>query len=738
MNRPLTRRAFIVAGAAAGGGLLLGTARGAFAAESAREFNPWLTIGPDGGVTVMITTPEIGNGVASQAAMLVAEELGSDWRRMAVAYASPAREVREKIGYGAAGGNVAWFGGRSMLPDRMKLLLQIGASARERLKAAAALRWKVPASDIAVADGELVHGASGRRLGFGAVAADAAAIRLADEPALKDPSAWTLVGKTATPRLGLADIVTGRTRYGIDVRRPGMVYAALRQSPVQGGRLRRFDAAAVRRMPGVLAVVAVEPGPRAGTAGKEPMGGVPFASTAQAAVAVVAEHYWQARKALDALPVEWEPGAGAARADTAAVYAAAEAALGDDRGKVALTRGDLAAAAGGGRTVEAQYRTPYCDHAPMEPLNATALFSGDGIEVWHGGQQSAQGLWVAADEAGLPLERALYHQTSVGGAFGRRIFGDDARMAVAVARQVPGRPVQLIWSREEMTRQGRYRPLVAARLAATLGADGRPATLRCEVAQGQGFPTIGLTDSPYLGRLIPNVEVTSRTLDMHLLTGSFRGPSYNSYAFVIESFIDECARAAGADPLQYRLDLLADWPDAGWRRSLEVAADKAGWGKKLPKGRGQGIAVANWGGFGRPQAGTTVAAVADVEVAGDGELRVRRLDLAFDCGRIANRDNVVHQLTGAALFGTSVALGEEINIADGAVVEGNFDAYQLLRMPDAPEVVVHLDAVTGHDRFGEIGEAGVGPVGAAIANAIHSATGRRLRTQPLRAALARA
>lgn len=732
MNLPLTRRGFVVAAAAVGGGLLVGIPGRAQAADApGAEFSPWLTIDRDGNVTVMITTPEIGNGVGNQAALLVAEELGSDWRRMAVAYASPAREARDKIGYGAAGGNVAWFGGRSMLPDRMKLLLQIGASARERLKAAAALRWKVSAAEITVDNGELIHAASRRRLGFGAVASDAAAIKLAEEPALKPESEWKLIGKVAPTRLGLTDIVNGRTLYSIDVRRPAMAYAALRQSPVQGGRLRSFDAAAVRRMPGVLAVVAVEPGARPPVAGKEPMGGIPFSSTAQSAVAVVAEHYWQARKALDALPVEWDPGEGAKWKDTAAIYDAAEAMLDEPAGKVALTRGDVAATPAA-KTVTAAYRTPYCEHAPLEPLNATALCTADSVEVWHGGQQSAQGLWVAADEAGLPLERAIYHQTAVGGAFGRRIFGDDARMAVAVARQLPGRPIHLIWSREEMMRQGRYRPLVAARVTAKLGDDGKPAALTCDVAQAQGFPTIGLTDTPYLGKLIPNVDVRTRQLDMHLLTGSFRGPTYNSYAFVVESFVDECAHAAGADPLHYRLDLLEGWPDPGWRRCLEVAAAKADWQRRPGRGHGKGIAVSNWGGFGRPQAGTTVATVADVEVARDGELRIRRIDVAFDCGRIANRDNVLHQLTGATIFGASVALGEEINIKDGAVVEGNFDAYQLLRMRDLPQVNVHLDALSGHERFGEIGEAGVGPVGAAIANAIFAATGKRLRTQPLR------
>ena len=650
---------------------------------------------------------------------------------MAIAYASPAREAREKIGYGAAGGAVAWFGGRSMLPERMKLLQQIGASARERLKAVAAMRWQVPASEVAVANGELRHAATQRRLGFGAVAADAAKIRLDSEPAPKAAADWTLIGKTDAPaRLGLSDIVSGRTRYGIDVRVPGMVYAALRQSPVQGGRLRRFDAAAVRDMPGVIAVVAVEPGVRKSSAGREPMGGMPFTSTAQSAVAVVATHYWQARKALDALPVEWDPGAGAAYADTAALFAAADAALESVDGKPALARGDAPASVS--TTVEATYRTPYCDHAPMEPLNATALCRDGGVEVWHGGQQPAQGLWVAADEAGVALERALYHQTDVGGAFGRRIFGDDARMAVAVARQVPGRPVQLIWSREEMTQQGRYRPLVAARLTGGLDAGGKLVSVHGNVAQAAGFPTIGLTDSPYLGRLIPHVDLRAKTLDLHLLTGSFRGPSYSSYGFVTESFVDECAHAAGVDPLRYRLDLLADWPDAGWRRCLEVAAAKSGWGKALPKGRGRGIAISNWGGFGRPEAGTTVAAVAEVEVARDGELRVRRVDLAFDAGQVANRDNVLHQLTGATLFGMSVALGEEINVRNGAVVDGNFDAYTLLRMRDVPQIAVHFDALTGHERFGEIGEAGVGPIGAAIANAIFVATGKRLRTQPLR------
>jgi isoquinoline 1-oxidoreductase beta subunit len=535
-------------------------------------------------------------------------------------------------------------------------------------------------------------------------------------------------------RIEQAAIVGGRAVYGIDVKAPGMVHAALRQAPVHGGRLKSFDADKVRAMPGVLAVVAIDPTePRGLEAnGRAPMAFPFFTAAPQAAVAVIAEHYWQAKIALDALPVEWDDGAGTAWKDDAQVARAAEALLATPSDKPLFEAGKPEEAQG--RRVRADYRAPYADQVQMEPLNGMARVTDGGVEVWAPTQNILQSVWIAADEARVPLANVTHHQPLVGGAFGRRTMADDTRMVVAVARKFPGRPVKLIWSREECVRQGRYRPYAAARMEAVLGDDGLPKALTVRAAQAKGFPPIGLADSPFLrGGGIPAVRVEAQTLDMHLLTGSFRGPSYSSYAFMIESFLDECALAAGLNPVDYRLKLLEGWPDPGWAAALKAAAAKANFGKKLPRGEGQGIAVANWGGYGRPKHGTTAAAVAEVAVTRQGELTIKRIDVAFDSGKVLDADNVRQQLTGATLFGLNVALNEALSIKDGAIVQGNYVAYPVRRIGDTPDIHIHFDALTGDDRYGEIGEVGVGPVSAAVANAIFRATGKRVRSQPFRA-----
>lgn len=732
MRTALNRRHFIFAATAVGGGMVLGFAPAAGEpGAGAVELTPWLTIGGDGAVTVRVTTPDVGNGVATNAAALVAEELGCDWATVRTEYASPARDAADHA-YSEAGGAVAWFSGRSTLPDRMTMMLQAGASARERLKAAAATRWSVPIDGVTVEQGVLWHRATGRSLRFSEVAGEAARISLAIEPKLKPASEWVLLGKPLK-RLEQATIVEGKATYGIDVHVPNMVYAALRQSPVQGGRLKSMDAAKVRGMPGVLAVVVVDPDePRGAPAnGKEPMAFPAFTSAPQSAVAVIAQHYWQAKTALEALPVEWDDGAGAMWKDNAQAYSAANDQLGIAVEKATLAKGSVDGAASG-KFVEATYRTPYCDHAPMEPLNGVALVSDTSVEIWQPTQNIEQSVWVAADEARVPLTNVIHHQPLVGGAFGRRTLADDTRMVVAVARKFKGRPVKLIWSREESMRQGRYRPLATAKLSATLDAGGQPTALTARIVQARGFFPLGLIDSPYLVAGIPNVRVESQLLEMHLLTGSFRGPSYNSYAFMLESFIDECAVTAGIDPVEYRVQLLAGWPDQGWVGCLKLVAKHANLGKPLPQGEGQGIALSNWGGYGKPHKGTTAAVVAHVSVSKAGELKVRSLDLAFDSGKILNADVVSQQLTGAALFGLNVAMNEEITLENGRVVEGNFDQYPIFRTGDVPKIAIHFDALTGDSRYGEIGEVGVGPVGAAVANAVFRATGKRMRTQPFR------
>jgi isoquinoline 1-oxidoreductase beta subunit len=339
---------------------------------------------------------------------------------------------------------------------------------------------------------------------------------------------------------------------------------------------------------------------------------------------------------------------------------------------------------------------------------------------------------VAADEAGVAPEQVHFHQTYVGGGFGRRIFGDDVRMVVAVAKQFPGRPVHVVWSREEATRQGRYRAAMALKIKASLGADGLPTGLMARAAGGPGFSVTGLADTALMG-VIPNIQVDSEVVPLHILAGPYRGPGYNSNAFMLESFIDECAHAAGIDPLEYRIKLYSKWADIGWVKCLEEVRRKSGWGEPLPRGQGRGVAVANWGMSGSANAGTTVATVAKVEVTRDGKLKILQLDLAFDTGRVMNEDAVRVQLEGGTVFGLNMTLNEELTIKDGRIVEGNFDTYPMLRMANVPRTIgVHFGGLSDYPRYGPIGEVPAGSVGPAVGNAIFAAIGKRIRATPFR------
>lgn len=743
MNRAnrMSRRTFVITTASVGGGMAISLAlpRGAAAARDTRnspngtasEIGPWITIAPDDTVVIRVATPESGNGVMTQCAMTVTEELHCDWSKVRVEPISLNRNYREDLVYSKPVPYIATFAGRSTIPDRMKLLLQLGASARERLKLAAAERWGVPVSEIQAREGVLTHPASNRTLRYGDVASHAATVELDSEPLPKPQREWTFLGKASPTKLTNAGIVDGSGIFGIDVRIPGMRYAALMQSPVHGGRLKRYDFEAIKHLPGVRGIAVVDP-----SIPRKQFRSELFANelnAPQSAIAVVADHYWQARTALDALPVEWEPGPGAQWKTTEQVYDAAYAALEQEGEQIDKNEGDALRAIGtADRVVEATYLTPFCDQATMEPLNGTALVTAERVDVWHPAAISIEAYGTAAEEAGVSAEKVHFHQTLIGGSFGRRLFGDDVCMVVAVAKQFPGTPIHVIWSREEMTRQGRYRVLQALKLTAALDEQGMPTALLCRNAH-HGFSLNGLIDSAYANGCIPNVRIESTPVPLHILHGAYRAPGYNSHAFFVESFIDECAAAAGIDPLEYRLRLSEKWADPGWRRCLEEVAAKSGWGKTLPKGRAQGIAISNWGSGGKPQAGTSVAAVATVSVTPAGALTIDALDVAFDCGRLLNQDAALAQIQGGVLFGLNMALNEGLTIQDGRIVEGNFHEYPILNMAQIPKKLsVHLGGLSGHDRFSEVGEPPMGPVGPAVANAIYRATGKRIRTMPFR------
>lgn len=744
----LDRRNFLVSATVLGGGMALGIGRGEtrsagdaapigpWGPDSAAgiEFSPWIEIAADDTVTVRVPQPEIGNGAMTQAAMTVAEELECDWSKVCVAFASIQRNhVEDKV---YAVGFQPFFGGHSTEKERMRHVLQLGASARERLKAAAAARWNVPAAEIGVKDSVLAHAASRRSLRFGEVAADAAKIALPSEPAPKPRSEWTLLGKKSLPKLHIPEIVTGKATFGIDVKLPGMVHAALIQAPVHGGRLKSHKPEAALKLPGVRAVVVIDPAKTRGAPVKEASTFGLGDSVAQSGVAVIADHYWQARQALEALPVEWEAGPGAQWTDAEKIYAAGSELHGNAGAQTLHQRGDVATASGK-RVVEGDYGTPYCENAAMEPLNATVLVTADSAEAWVPTQDQQQAYWVVIDETGLLPEQVRVHQTYVGGGFGRRTQADDVRMAVAVAKEFPGKPVKVIWTREETFRQGRYRTPIVTRFRATLDdATGLPQAMTGDMAYVGTRPAfmlpLGYFDIPYFhSGIIPNVRLTGANLPMHILNGAWRAPCYNSHAFNLETFIDECAVAAGIDPLEYRLKLLETW-DKPWSDCLRVVADKAGWNTPLPKGQGRGIAISCWPMASIHDNGSIIATVARVSVSREGELKVEQIDVAFDCGSVANPDAVRAQIEGGTCFGLNAALNEELTVKDGAIVEGNFHEYPMVRMADVPPVNVHFDALSGHERMAIIGEAPTGPIQPAIGNAIFAATGKRIRRTPFR------
>lgn len=734
----MSRRQFLVSASVLAGGLsiqLLPVGALAAAANSAQpqhagdELSPWLSILPDDTIIVRVPTPEIGNGASTQQAMNIAEELECAWDKVRVEFASFSREYKQPGSY--AVGLQPFFGGHSTDHERMPYTLQLGASARERLKLAAAQRWAVPVSEITARESLLTHEPSARTLRFGEVAAEAATVKLESEPELKPQSQWRLLGKIKPHKLQLPAVVQGRAIYGMDVTLPGMVYAAVKQCPVHGGLLKSHDSQAVLGMPGVRAVVVIDP---AGTIGSPVQADPTFGfegSECHSGVAVIADHYWQAKKALDVLPLEWDLGLGTFWSSEDKIQARQNRVL-EKWGGAALTKAGDVNKVQPAKTVEATYRTPFCEHATMEPLNGTALYTEEGLELWHPTQDMQQAFWVAVDESGLHPDKVSFHQTMVGGGFGRRVIGDDVRTVVAVARQYPGVPVKVIWSREETTRQGSYRTLIAARYKAGLDQQGMPLSLQSETCFSGMELSLGYTDMVYAASgAIPNVRIATSKLPMHIATGAFRAPCYNSHAFTVETFIDECAVAAGIDPLDYRLKLLAGW-DPAWSDCLNIAAQKAGWGKPLPRGQGRGIAISNWPQSGSKQAGSTVCAVAHVEVSKAGALKVHRIDFTFDCGRIVNRDAVISQLQGGIIFGLNMALNDGLTITDGAVEEANYDGLPMVKMADMPEINIHFEALSGHDRFAIIGEAPVGPIGPAIGNAIYQAIGKRVRSTPFR------
>ncbi len=699
LHLSLSRRGFIVASLSAAGGMVLHMQP---AAASSTEIGAWLIIEPDDSVTIRVPKSEMGQGIFTSLPMLVAEELRCDWSKVRPEYASAHRNLASQV-FGSLG-----TGGSRSVRSLHATLQEIGANARGRLISAAARQWGVPAIECDASDGVVHHTASGRALSYGVLAPVAAKIQLNDAPSITSPDKYTLVGKPLA-RLDTKAKCTGQAQFGIDVRLPGMVYAAVSLCPVPGGKVKSYDASKIVGRRGIQAVTPIPGG-----------------------LAVVADRYWRAKQAAADLPVEWDfgPGAGTSSAQFRAEYRAAL----DGSLVAARNDGDVTQALKQGMLVQADYDVPHLSHAPMEPLNCTADVRPEGVEVWLGTQNPDMALQLAAHTAGVPREKVQVHNQFLGGGFGRRSMNDELIQAVTIATVI-GKPVKLVWTREVDIRHDRYRPQAALRCRASLAADGSINALHIQTAVGSimrslGWGTVpsgiepqaveGLANNPYS---VANQRVECVLKNTHIPVMFWRSVGSSQNAFVMESFIDELAHAAKQDPYQFRRRLLADRPD--FLRVLDTAAEKANWGSPLPAGKGRGIAI-------HECYDTIVAQVAEVAISAHGEVKVERVVVAVDCGHVVNPKLVQMQMESGVIYGLTAALYDAITIKNGAVEQGNFDTYQMVRMADTPMIETYLSLSNGA-RWGGIGEPGTPPVAPAVCNAVFTITGKRIRSLPISA-----
>jgi isoquinoline 1-oxidoreductase beta subunit len=714
----LSRRHFILTAATAAGGFMIGIGAAPRAAHastvtpepwdtgngySSNDIDAWIAIDPDDSILIRYQRSEMGQGSMTALPMMITEELQCDWSKVRIEYASANRNIREDRVYGDM-----FSHGSMSVRQSQKRMQQVGASARERLIAAAAARWNVPASECAAAQSVVTHRPSGRSLRFAELAADAAKITLAVEPPIKTPVQFTFIPR-ALPRVDVVHKTDGSAKFGIDAQVPDMVFAAITACPVPGGKLKSVDESVLAGAPGIVQVVKLDD-----------------------AVAVVAtDTFWRAKRALSRLHPEWDVPA-ASRVDSDQLSQMYRAALNESM-LTARNDGNVdQAMSGATKTFEAIYETPYLSHSPMEPMNATVNFQPARLDVWVGTQDAAAALAAAARVSGLKPEQVYIHNAFLGGGFGRRDANDEVTQAIAIAKAV-NRPVKLIWTREEDTRQDKFRPHAVVAFKAAAGADGLPTAWSMRVVTSSIFasvgipfptnkvvpPTVdGLWDNGYN---VPNVRVESLVKNTHLPVWFYRAPGSNQNTFAIESFLDEMASASGLDPYQMRRKLLEGKPD--WLKVLDIAAEKGDWGKPLPKGSGRGIAICTF-------TDSLCAQVAEVTVKPNGELKVNRVTVALDTRYMVNPRTIAEQAESAVIFGLTAALYGKITIKDGAAVQGNFDTYRMVRLAEAPTIDVHL-VPSGGEVWGGAGEPAVPPIAAAVANAIFAATGKRIRSLPI-------
>jgi len=721
----ISRRKFVVGTAAAGAGLSFGfmlpggeaLAQVEKAADLTQpEVNAWVVIKPNDTVVIRIARSEMGQGTLTGLAQMVAEELECDWSKVTTEQPTPGQNLARKR---------VWrdmsTGGSRGIRGSHDYVRQGGAAAREMLIAAAAKEWGVPASECSAANSVITHKGSGRKTTYGKVATAAAKMEPPKDVKLKDPKDWKLIGK-GVARLDTKEKVNGSRVYGTDLKLPGMLNASIKACPVFGGKVVSYDEAKIMGMRGVKKVVKV----------------------GDNAIAVVADTWWSAKTALDALPIVWDLGPNAkvssatiAERNKAGLDATESVFVGN---KVGDAAGAIAAAA---KKVEAVYSYPFQNHATMEPMNATAVWTADKCEVWCPTQNGEAALSAASAAAGLPLEKCDVYKINLGGGFGRRGRSDYVSQVVAVAKQMPGTPIKLVWSREEDMAQGTYHPVTQCKLTAGLDAQGNITGLNMRIS-GQSIlasvlPTL-LVDGADLLQfqgLLPvnhprfadhaisyafdNLNIDHAMRNTHVPPGFWRGVNANQNAIYMECFIDEVAHAAGKDALAVREKLMAKNPK-GWA-TLKAVAEKGDWGKPLPKGKGRGLAAYYC-------FGAYIAACAEVTVSADGKLKIDRIVASTDCGHAVNPKQIAHQIEGSFVYGLGALLHQECTVKDGAIVETNFHNYVPLKISEMPKVESIVMPSGGF--WGGVGEPTIAVAAPAVLNAIFNATGKRIRDLPIK------
>ena len=719
----LSRRKFVIGSAAAGGGLALGfslpsgfgaaMAQGA-AANGGSELNVWVAIKPDDTCVIRIARSEMGQGTITGLAQLVAEELECDWKKVTTEQITPGANLARKRAWGDMS-----TGGSRGIRTSQDYVRRGGAAARMMLLQAAADEWKVPVGELKVANGVITHAATQRSVSYGKVATAAAKIEPPDPKSikLKDPKDWTIAGKPLK-RLDTADKLNGSKVYAIDVKLPGMLCAAIKDCPVFGGKLKSYDEAKISGMPGVRKVVKVK----------------------DTGIAVVADTWWRAKAALDALPIVWDEGAGATQSD-ATIAEHLKEGLTASATNGSRQNGDAPKAIeSAAKKVEAVYSTPFLAHACMEPMNATVKLSADKAEVWVPSQNVEASLAALSEASGVPLAKCDVYRLDLGGGFGRRGGTQDfVHQAVAIAKEFPDVPIKLIWSREEDQAHDFYRPISQCKLSAGLDTDGKLVGLHVRVSGQSINATLnqaaivggkdtrqlqGFYEEPgdaQLGYSVPNLLIEYAMRNTHVPVGPWRGVNTNQNGVYMECFMDEVARAAGKDPLEFRRTLMSQHPKH--LAVLNAAAEKGDWGKPLPPGVHRGIA--QFMGY-----GSYSAAVAEVSVSDGGKVKVHRMVLALNCGHAVNPDQIAAQVEGSVAYGLTATLYGECKVKDGRMVDLNFDTYEIMRLAEMPKVETVI--VSTHDFWGGVGEPTICVVAPAVLNAIYAATGKPVRSLPLK------